>query len=385
MVADMHAHYPMHVAIGEGAGTLDAMRRMADRALDAKARTLVLRIAMRLASDRDLTSSHRISIEGMQQGNVRLGYSVLFCPSEEFDLERWGDAPEDAYFQPLLDQMQEVEDDLANWDADVARVVTDRAQLDEVLASDNGIALVHCVEGGFHLGASIDNVQANVATLADRGVAYITLAHLFFRDVATNSNALPFMSDRLYRRVFPQPRDEGLTPRGEAAVAAMAEKRIMVDVAHMSQRSIDETLDLLDSIGTDMPVIATHAGYRFGEQAYMLDGPTIERIAARDGVVGLIMAQHQLNDGLVDETETLEESFEVVCRHVDKIAELTGSHRHVALGTDFDGFVKPTMGGLESMSDLGALEALLVEKYGADAELIASGNALRVLRAAWSG
>ena len=48
-----------------------------------------------------------------------------------------------------------------------------------------------------------------------------------------------------------------------------------------------------------MPVVATHAGYRFGEQEYMLDRETILQIKRRNGVVGLIMAQHQLNEGVL--------------------------------------------------------------------------------------
>ncbi len=38
----------------------------------------------------------------------------------------------------------------------------------------------------------------------------------------------------------------------------------------------------------------------------------------------------------------------MICSHIDKIAEITGGYEHVALGTDFDGFIKPTMGGLET-------------------------------------
>src|SRR3954468_22828398 len=112
MWADWHAHYPMHVVAGEGSPTLDAMRRLHDRSLDAKLRTLILRIALRVASDRDLWSGHRISVESMQQGGVRVALSVLFDPNEEFDLEHWGDDPEDAYFQPLIEQMDRVEEDL---------------------------------------------------------------------------------------------------------------------------------------------------------------------------------------------------------------------------------------------------------------------------------
>ena len=41
------------------------------------------------------------------------------------------------------------------------------------------------------------------------------------------------------------------------------------------------------------------------------------------------------------------------------------------------------MGGLENMADLKLLEERLEEEYGGDAELIASGNAIRVLRKLW--
>ena len=101
-------------------------------------------------------------------------------------------------------------------------------------------------------------------------------------------------------------------------------------------------------------------------------------------MIGLILAQHQLNDGVRKrETKTFEESFEVIARHVDRLREITGSHEHVAIGSDFDGFIKPTMGGLERSSDLARLPAALTARYGAaDAERMLSGNVLRVLRTA---
>jgi microsomal dipeptidase-like Zn-dependent dipeptidase len=110
---------------------------------------------------------------------------------------------------------------------------------------------------------------------------------------------------------------------------------------------LERTFELLDDPAPDMPVINSHAGYRFGTQEYMLDARTIERMAERRGVVGLIMAQHQLNDGIRKKEGSFEESVEVICKHIDKLHEITGSHEHTALGTDFDGFIKPTMGGLE--------------------------------------
>ena len=73
----------------------------------------------------------------------------------------------------------------------------------------------------------------------------------------------------------------------------------------------------------------------------------------------------------------------MIRRHVDRLHEITGSHEHVAIGTDFDGFIKPTLGGFEKSSDLAQLSERLIAHYGAaDAERILSGNALRVLRTA---
>jgi microsomal dipeptidase-like Zn-dependent dipeptidase len=134
-----------------------------------------------------------------------------------------------------------------------------------------------------------------------------------------------------------------------------------------------------------VPVISSHAGYRFGSQKYMHDEAQIRQIQQRDGVIGLIMAHHQLNDGIRRKnTTTLDETMEVIDRHIAKIAEITGNHRHVAIGTDFDGFIKPTVGGLQSMADLTALETRLRANHGADADLIASENVLRVLQKVWT-
>jgi microsomal dipeptidase-like Zn-dependent dipeptidase len=117
----------------------------------------------------------------------------------------------------------------------------------------------------------------------------------------------------------------------------------------------------------------------------MHDDATIARIKRRDGVIGLILAQHQINDGVrKKETKTLAESLEVLRRHIDKIAELTGSHRHVALGTDLDGFIKPTIGGVDTMADLKNLEAAIRTAYPQDADLLLWDNSLRVLRKAWA-
>jgi microsomal dipeptidase-like Zn-dependent dipeptidase len=386
---DLHAHYPMRVVqdVDSPRDTVKRMRRLRGRPLGEKVRAVILWIASALLSKRDWWSEYRIDVEKMRKGGVAVALSVLYRPFEEMDLTKhYGDPPEDDYFEKLQLDLQQVEDEVAGYDDSLIRIVRDRAQLDQAIA-DRAIALIHCVEGGFHLGNSEQEIEKNVACLAKKGVAYVTLAHLFFRQVATNAPALPFLkTDAAYHNLFPQPEGEGLTDRGKTAVRAMVKHRVMVDISHMRPAAIAETVRVMDEEDPngEIPLIATHGGYRFGKQEYMLDEDAVRAIQRRKGVIGLILAQHQLNDGIRDDyTETIEESFEVIGRHIDKIAAITKSPNHVALGTDFDGFIKPTMGGLEHMGDLSELGHKLRERYGDDAELIASRNAIDVLRQLW--
>jgi microsomal dipeptidase-like Zn-dependent dipeptidase len=389
MLADLHAHYPMHIVAQEAPrATIDRMRTARGRPrLRDKVRALLLALLSRLINNRAWWSGFRVTAPSIRQGSARVVLSVLYRPFEEMDLEEpYAAAPEPKYFDLLMEDLQRVEADIAARDRAEIRIARNRHELDQCLA-DGATAMIHCVEGGFHLGDKDDEIERNVKTLADKGVAYLTLAHLFFRQVATNAPALPFLPDWLYNLVFPQGAGEGLTSRGVAAVRAMVAHGVIVDVSHMRPAAVEDTLNLLDEIDPDrnVPVISSHAGYRFGSQEYMHDEGQIRRIQARDGVIGLIMAHHQLNDGVRrTNTSDLGETMEVIDRHVAKIREITGDHRHVAIGTDFDGFIKPTMGGLQSMADLRALEDGLRARYGPDADLIASGNVLRVLQKVWT-
>src|SRR5205823_13546128 len=153
-------------------------------------------------------------------------------------------------------------------------------------------------EGGFHLGDTPQHVRENVRRLAAHGVAYVTLAHLFWRDVATNAPALPFLPDWLYGVLFPQP-STGLSDLGKAALDAMVEEHILIDLTHMSERAMNETFVRLDMLDPDarVPVVVSHGAYRFGGLRYNLRDHQIRAIAARAGVVGLIVCKHYMADG----------------------------------------------------------------------------------------
>lgn len=356
-------------------------------------RSLVIRIAANWFNYRD--DHWRVSLAELQRGDVGAIYSVLYEPFSEFDLdEPYGAPPRPTYFGKLIELLDGVEEELAELDPKGERhaVVKSVKGLDEALAA-NKVAVMHCVEGGFHLGATAPEVKANVATLKERGVVYVTLAHLFWRDVATDAPAIPFLKDWLYKALFRQPR-KGLNELGRVAVEAMYREGILIDLSHMSERSIAATFDLLEGLdkqyGIDpreRPVIATHAGYRFKRrgQEYMLSGETVRRIAARDGVIGLIMARHQLNDDIeMTDPDDPTETPRVMQKHIDAIRAHVPHHtnHHVAIGSDLDGFIKPTVAGIDTAGDLGSLEKPLRKVYRGDADAILHENALRMARAA---
>lgn len=387
-IADLHCHYPMHLlADGKRSKTgpaLRAMTRINKRGGWDRLKATILLLAARKANFRNVWDTWRVSLERLSAGDVDLVFSVLYMPDAEIDTSGWPEgSPSEKSFDELIEHLDQVEESLAGR----AVVVTAKADLKGTAADAHLPRFAHCIEGGFHLGPAADQYDDRVRLLSERGVAYITLAHLFWRQVATNAPALPFLSDSQYRWLFSQPSNVGLNELGRTAVRAMFKHRVLIDISHMSEAAIDDTFELLDELdhthGTDpkeYPVIATHAGFRFGNQSYMLSERTIERIAERDGVIGLIMAHHQLNDGLYKRRGDFNRTLAVLHAHIDAIRGITGSHRHTGIGSDLDGFIKPTVGGIEYANDLAKLIKPLGETYSEDAEAILRKNALRVLR-----
>ena len=125
-------------------------------------------------------------------------------------------------------------------------------------------------------------------------------------------------------------------------------------------------------------MLATHVGVRQAgdqPQEYNLTAATISKLQSRGGLIGLIMAQHQLGD-----TSDADQSRAVLRRHIDALAALTGGHGLVAIGTDLDGFIKPTLAGIERASDLATLTSWIGTDYPDAADAILWRNADQLLR-----
>ena len=278
----------------------------------------------------------------MRAGDVGAVLSVLYSPLDEMDLRlSYGAPPRPGYIKSVYAQMDLVEEHV-QIEPLGATVAHDAAALDAAIAAGR-TAIVHCIEGGFALGSTPAEIDTNVAELARRGVAYVTLAHLFWRGVATNAPALPFMPDWLYKLVFTQPK-VGLTELGTAAARALVRERVLVDITHMTERAIAETFT---TVGPDTPVIASHMACRFGKLGYNLTDDIIGEVGRRGGVMGVIACKHYTESGLRADrkVKTFEDSMELVYAHIDRIAQVTGSHDHAAIGSDLDGWIKPALPG----------------------------------------
>jgi microsomal dipeptidase-like Zn-dependent dipeptidase len=383
MLVDMHGHFPMHLLEDDKQRTHERLTAWWRHRWQG----LIVELINHFANYQGPSDTPSVTERLMREGDVGVTLSVLYQPFDEMDLTQDYAAPPLAgYFADIVNQRGTVEDYVKAHSAEV--VIAHSAQeLDEHLSDGSGIPiLVHAIEGGFHVGDDPQQVQGNVAELAQLGVAYITVAHLFFRQVATNAPALPFLSDGVYNRVFHQDDDEGLAPLGRELVEAMVDEGILVDLTHMRAQSIRDVFALLDERDpdNDIPVIATHMAYRFGGLEYSFDEDTVKRIAARGGLLGLILCQHYITSGLHDVAETFDGSVQALCRHIDKLHELTGSYDYIAIGSDLDGYIKPALPGLEHQGRMADLQGALTRRYGSDVtQQISSGNALRVLRAQW--
>jgi microsomal dipeptidase-like Zn-dependent dipeptidase len=397
MLVDLHAHYPMHVRSADPlAMSLPIWSKRGRASLLDRLDAAVIGCASRLWNHESATSGPRVTVDGMRRGGVDVVLSVLCTPLLETGNRLtkryphkppYGGPPDDRHFDVLMRQLCAVESRVEQRHHDTVRIARNPAELDEALSTGK-LALIHCLEGGFSLGATPQSIERAVHVLASHGVAYITIAHLFWRHVATNVPSIPVLSDEMYNRLFPQP-DVGLTELGRAAIRAMLAAGVLVDITHMSHAALEDTLTLMDDLNPtrSVPLLASHCGFRFGRKEYNLATHTVSRIAERDGVIGLILSPYFMADGLPGgHPRSWEQSFEVICRHIDEIQAIAGSHRHVAVGSDLDGFIKPTLVGFQDSRRLGRLGAALEERYSSStAEAIQSGNALRVLRAGWRG
>ncbi len=163
----------------------------------------------------------------------------------------------------------------------------------------------------------------------------------------------------------------GLTDAGKRLVKACNEKRILIDLSHITEKGFWDVAEL-----STAPLVATHSNVHALTQAPRnLTADQLRAIRESDGMVGLNFATGFLRaDGqLRADTEISD-----MVRHLDALIEALGETR-VGMGSDFDGALVPApIGDASGLPRL--FEAL--EQHGYDAQLLdklAYGNWLSLL------
>lgn len=210
------------------------------------------------------------------------------------------------------------------------------------------------VEGAHMLGGKIERARR----LAELDVAYLTLTHF-----SANSAATPSIGRGANER-------EGLTAFGRRLVRELNDGGVAVDLAHVN------TPGVLDACRVSRaPVLCTHTGVRgvYDDARNITDGE-IDAIAATGGVIGIIQAPVFL-------TGRLRAPTEVVVDHYEYVIDRVGID-HVAIGSDYDGWIPTIPGDQRDCRDVTRVFDVLAKRGYSDEELrkLASANVLRVFR-----
>lgn len=300
------------------------------------------------------------------------------------------DLPEPQAVVAVLEQIDVMKRLMARHPNDLAFVRT----ADEAAAAmkRGRIASLLGMEGGNSIGESL----AVLRQTYDLGVRYLTLTHnktLTWADAATDA-----------------PKHDGLTEFGRQVVREMARLGMMVDLSHVSEATMLDTLDIVGA-----PVIFSHSGARgVANHPRNVPDSVLARLPANGGVVmavgypafiseqlrqwnaaraGEQARQRSLTPG--DEAAATNALASWVAAnpppqvtvahwadHIDHIRKIAGID-HVGIGGDYDGIPAGPVGA-EDVTGYPALFTELARRGYSQAELekIASRNIMRALRGA---
>ena len=175
----------------------------------------------------------------------------------------------------------------------------------------------------------------------------------------------------------------GLTDLGLAILPEMERLGVILDLTHCSDEAFWQALSRYDG-----PVHASHNNCRaIAPHQRQYSDEQIRAIAARDGVVGAALDCWMIKAGWRHGDDNSSITLKDVVAHIDHICQLTGSARHVAIGTDLDGGFgrEGSPADLDTIADLQQIPGLLRAKGYAedDVAAIMHGNWIRFLSESW--
>lgn len=253
---------------------------------------------------------------------------------------------------PTGPRVEDFESSYARVYGELAR--TPPFRLPGCLPADGGVRTWFSFEG---IGPLASTPEALVGWAA-RGLRVLAPVHTRQNELASSSG------DRV-------PAPFGLTEAGKVFARAAERAGIVLDVSHASDRAARDLLAV--AAETRAPVVATHSNARaLANQPRNLADRELRAIAASDGVVGVNFHSPFVAAG---HAATLAD----VVRQVRYLTRVMGV-AHVALGSDFEGDIRPPA-ELADVSGYQRLAAALARDGMARGDIarIFSRNALRVL------
>ncbi|WP_296679207.1 dipeptidase [Novosphingobium sp.] len=292
--------------------------------------------------------------------------------------------------QATLEQIDVMKRIIARYPAEM-QFCTDSACVDKAMKSGKVASLLG-MEGGHSIGGSL----AVLRQMHALGARYMTLTH--FKNLAWAESATD------------APMAQGLTPFGKDVVREMQRLGVLVDLSHVSEKTM---IDALDVAGA--PVIFSHSG------AQGIDGHprnvsdrVLKRMAVNGGIVMVNTAPAYVSETVrswiaarIGEEERLKAihignpdaalagraawikanplphaTLSQVADHVDHLARVAGFD-HIGLGGDYDG-IDTVVVGMEDVSTYPALFTELARRGWSQSNLekLSSGNMMRVMKAA---
>ena len=260
--------------------------------------------------------------------------------------ERWPIATWSSLTERALYQASKLHDTAARSGGKFT-LITSSAELSSYL--DRRITDPHITAGflGIEGAHALDGNLDNVDRLFDAGFGMMAPTHFFDNDIGGSAHGVE---------------KGGLTDKGKEMIRRMESKRMIVDVAHASAKTIDDVL----AIAT-RPVFVSHSGVRGTcDNQRNLSDEQLKGIARTGGVIGI---------GYWD-TAVCGTDAQAIAKAIRYTANLVGVD-HVGLGSDFDGAVKTPFdtSGLVQITDALIAEGFTDEEIGK----IMGRNVLRLL------
>ena len=161
--------------------------------------------------------------------------------------------------------------------------------------------------------------------------------------------------------------DRGFKPLGKQLLSEMEKAGIVLDVTHLSDRGIEEALELYPG-----PVLASHHNCRAlvpGER--QLTDEQIRRLAGRGAVIGVAMDAWMLEPDWEKGISVPSATLEDVVDHIDHICQLSGSVQHAGIGSDLDGGfgTEQCPADVDTIADIGRIGEILAKRNYSQEEI----------------